>query len=138
MASRGRTRFSDDGTFDERVTDFAGQHVLAGQQGDRRVIWAAPACCCGSEQYTHNYPHCWRCDSPLIYRAINTWFVRVTEIKARMIAANQRIRWVPEHIRDGRFGNWLENARDWAVSRNRFWGAPVPVWRCAQCASART
>ena len=85
--------------------------------------------------YTHDYPHCWRCDSPLLYRAITTWFVRVTDVKADMLAVNGRIRWVPEHIRDGRFGNWLENARDWAVSRNRFWGAPVPVWRCDACAS---
>ncbi len=77
----------------------------------------------------HNYPHCWRDDGPLIYRAISTWFVRIDRIKEKMIRANAGINWVPEHLRDGRFGKWLENARDWAISRNRYWGAPLPIWR---------
>ncbi len=83
----------------------------------------------------HSYPHCYRCDSPLIYRAITTWFVRIDVIKDRMLAANARIHWVPEHLRDGRFGQWLLNARDWAISRNRYWGTPLPVWRCDGCAA---
>jgi isoleucyl-tRNA synthetase len=124
----------DDGTFDERVVDFAGEHVLAANDGIIRLLRAQGAIF-KREQYVHNYPHCWRCDSPLIYRGVTTWFVKVSEIKTAMVAANQQIRWAPEHIRDGRFGNWLENARDWAISRNRFWGAPVPIWRCAQCAT---
>lgn len=77
----------------------------------------------------HSYPHCWRDDSPLIYRAISTWFVRIDRIKEKMLNANSQIDWVPDHLRDGRFGKWLENARDWAVSRNRYWGCPLPIWR---------
>ncbi|GAA2381225.1 isoleucine--tRNA ligase [Catellatospora methionotrophica] len=80
------------------------------------------------ETYTHSYPHCWRCDTPLVYKAVSSWFVKVTAFRDRMVELNQQISWTPEHVKDGSFGKWLANARDWSISRNRFWGSPIPVW----------
>jgi isoleucyl-tRNA synthetase len=81
------------------------------------------------KSYEHSYPHCWRCRNPLIYKAVSSWFVKVPEIRDRMGELNQQITWVPENVKDGQFGKWVANARDWSISRNRYWGSPIPVWK---------
>ena len=87
-----------------------------------------------SERTRHTYPFCWRCDSPLLYYAKPSWYIRTTAQRDRLLEGNARINWQPDHIKRGRFGNWLENNVDWAVSRERYWGTPLPFWVCAECA----
>ncbi|MEK6833599.1 MAG: isoleucine--tRNA ligase [Nanoarchaeota archaeon] len=85
------------------------------------------------EKTTHDYPFCWRCDSPLLYYGINSWFINVSSVRERLIELNKKINWYPSHIKDGRFGKWLEGAKDWALSRFKFWGTPLPIWKCSFC-----
>ena len=124
---------SMDGKFVSAVTDFAGMEVKSKEDpsaADVEIIkWlAANGKLFSKEKFEHSYPHCWRCDTPLLNYATSCWFIKVTDLKDQLLKNNQEIRWVPENFKEGRFGNWLEGARDWAVSRNRFWGNPLPVW----------
>lgn len=157
-----------DGRFTDPVVDYAGMQVfdanphiidhlkaatrLAGREGERpsasRIETTEVGRDVGSvsegtvllkrETYDHSYPHCWRCRNPLIYKGVSSWFVSVTEIKDTMLRTNSEITWVPDNVKEGQFGKWLENARDWSITRNRFWGSPVPVWQSDDPAYPRT
>ncbi|MHA1157414.1 MAG: isoleucine--tRNA ligase [Alphaproteobacteria bacterium] len=116
------------GKFTDAVPPYAGRNVFDANKDIIRDLKAAGAVL-RHETYDHNYPHCWRTDQPLIYKAMPSWYVKVTAFRDRMVELNEDIDWMPAHVRDGIFGKWLSNARDWNIGRNRFWGAPIPVWK---------
>jgi isoleucyl-tRNA synthetase len=116
------------GRYTAEVPTWSGTHVFDANPLVVREL-KARGLVVRHDTYHHSYPHCWRCTQPLVYRAISSWFVEVTRFRDRMVELNQEINWQPAHIKDGSFGKWLENARDWSISRNRFWGSPIPVWQ---------
>jgi isoleucyl-tRNA synthetase len=123
---------AEDGTFIPEVRPWSGRFVkeadplITEDLESRGLLYRV-------ETYTHTYPFCWRCDTPLIYYARGTWYVRTTAYKDKLTGLNQEINWYPEHIKNGRFGNWLENNVDWALGRERYWGTPLPIWECNDC-----
>jgi len=124
----------ENGNFQATVKKWAGQFVKDKkvEQGiiedlkNRNLLFTI-------EDYTHDYPFCWRCDTPLLYYAKNSWFIKMSALQKDLIKENQKINWIPEHIKEGRFGEWLAQVKDWAISRERYWGTPLPIWQCEQC-----
>jgi isoleucyl-tRNA synthetase len=123
---------AEDGTFIPEVRPWSGIFV---KDADPLIIQdlEARGLLFRADTFTHTYPFCWRCDTPLLYYARSTWYIRTSQFKERLVRLNQQINWVPGHIKNGRFGNWLDNNVDWALGRERYWGTPLPIWECSSC-----
>ncbi len=131
-----------DGTIRPEARDFAGLDVKPAddpQRTDVKIVkhLVKQKLLFSKRQYEHSYPHCWRCETPLLNYATSSWFVKIAEIKDKMLKLAEKINWSPSHIKKGRFGNWLEGARDWSISRQRFWASVIPIWRCDKCGEIR-
>lgn len=117
----------ENGRFTDEVKDYSGLYFKDANKPIRKHLLSTNRLISDKEE-SHEYPHCWRSDTPLMYRAIQTWFIKVTEIKDELVENNKKTHWVPKNVQEGRFANWLSNAEDWCFSRNRFWGNPIPLW----------
>ncbi|MGI6103512.1 MAG: isoleucine--tRNA ligase [Patescibacteria group bacterium] len=123
-----------EGRFTDDVPSFAGRFVKEeGLDAELIEALASAGQLLKTEQHTHSYPFCWRCDTPLIYYAKASWFIRMSALREALLKNNASIKWVPAHLQDGRFGEWLKDVKDWALSRDRYWGTPLPVWACDRC-----
>ncbi|OGN28214.1 MAG: hypothetical protein A3A33_02565 [Candidatus Yanofskybacteria bacterium RIFCSPLOWO2_01_FULL_49_25] len=127
---------AENGTFTKDVPGFEGQYVKTAEKGIIEKL-AADGLLLKAEPYTHSYPHCWRCKRPLLYYARNSWFVAMSKLRKQLLKNNNKINWYPEHLKEGRFGEFLKEVKDWAFSRERYWGTPLPVWKCTNCMAQR-
>lgn len=124
----------EQGKFTADVQGFAGLYVKAKEAEEKLLSHLKDKnFLLKTENYTHDYPFCWRCDTPLLYYARDSWFIAMSKLRGELLKENERINWIPEHLREGRFGEWLREVKDWAISRERYWGTPLPIWRCAKC-----